>query len=68
MNEPRRQVKQVSTDEEASKPTQSVTVSESEIAERAYGLYQARGCEPGSDLDDWLQAEQELRKVAQPAV
>jgi HSP20 family molecular chaperone IbpA len=27
---------------------------------RAYELYEARGCETGHDLDDWLQAEQEL--------
>jgi hypothetical protein len=29
---------------------------------RAYGLYQARGGEPGADLDDWLRAEGELRE------
>jgi hypothetical protein len=27
-------------------------------------LYQARGREPGRDLDDWLQAERELRAKA----
>jgi hypothetical protein len=31
------------------------------IAVRAYELYVARGCSDGCDLDDWLQAEQELR-------
>jgi hypothetical protein len=38
-----------------------VRVTEQEIAERAYALYLARGCQPGHDIDDWLQAEQELR-------
>ena len=28
------------------------------IAEKAYGLYECRGCCHGHDLDDWLQAEQ----------
>jgi hypothetical protein len=31
------------------------------IARRAYELYQARGGTHGADVDDWLQAEQELR-------
>ncbi|MGC9996133.1 MAG: DUF2934 domain-containing protein [Terriglobia bacterium] len=28
---------------------------------RAYELYVQRGGSPGNDVDDWLQAEQELR-------
>ncbi len=32
------------------------------VAERAYQLYQARGGEPGHDFEDWIRAEQELRK------
>ena len=39
-----------------------VNVTETEIACRAYNLYLARGCEPGHQLEDWLQAEQELRQ------
>ena len=30
------------------------------IAERAYAIYQRRGGEDGSSLDDWLQAEREV--------
>ncbi len=30
------------------------------IAERAYELYEARGGEHGQDVDDWLQAEQQI--------
>lgn len=33
------------------------------IAQRAYELYLARGCEHGCDIDDWLQAEDEMRKT-----
>jgi hypothetical protein len=36
---------------------------EERIARRAYELYEARGRGPGYDLDDWLQAERELRPV-----
>jgi hypothetical protein len=39
----------------------SAAITEHDIARRAYDLYLARGCEPGHQLDDWLQAEQELR-------
>jgi hypothetical protein len=34
--------------------------SHDEVAQRAYELYQARGGEQGHDLEDWLQAEQEV--------
>jgi hypothetical protein len=36
-------------------------VADSDIARRAYELYLARGCEHGHDVDDWVQAERELR-------
>ena len=35
--------------------------SHDEVARRAFELYCARGREDGRDLDDWLQAERELR-------
>lgn len=31
-----------------------------QVARRAYQLYQARGGEPGHELEDWLQAEAEI--------
>jgi hypothetical protein len=31
------------------------------IARRAYELFLARGSEPGHEMDDWLQAESELK-------
>ena len=36
-----------------------------DIADRAYELYQRRGGEHGQDMDDWLQAERELRTATQ---
>jgi len=30
------------------------------IRKRAYELFEARGREPGHELDDWLQAEREI--------
>jgi hypothetical protein len=32
------------------------------IAQRAYELFECRGCEHGYDVKDWNQAEQELRQ------
>jgi hypothetical protein len=37
------------------------TVTEDEVARRAYGLYLERGGGDGHDVDDWAQAERELR-------
>jgi hypothetical protein len=34
-----------------------------DIARRAFELYCARGCENGHDIEDWLQAERELREA-----
>ena len=36
-------------------------VTDEEIRQRAYEIYLNRGAVPGSELDDWLQAERELR-------
>jgi hypothetical protein len=36
--------------------------SEEEIRQRAYDLYLQRGGADGLDFDDWLSAEQELKK------
>jgi hypothetical protein len=33
---------------------------EEEIRRRAYELYEARGCTPGRDYEDWLSAEREI--------
>ena len=35
---------------------------EQEIRFRAYEIYLQRGGQPGSELEDWLQAERELTK------
>lgn len=45
-------------------PAEVPIVHGSDIARRAYDLYLARGCTPGHDVDDWLQAERELQGAA----
>lgn len=35
--------------------------AEGDIARRAFELYCDRGCADGHDVDDWLNAERELR-------
>lgn len=36
------------------------------IAQRAFECYQARGCQDGCDLDDWLEAEREILSQVPP--
>src|SRR5437588_10434974 len=48
-------------------PVNLIDVSESDIARRPYELYVKRGGVHGYDLEDWLQAERELRSVAATA-
>ena len=38
-----------------------------DIAQRAYAIYEQRGRFPGAELDDWLQAERELRNEKKAA-
>lgn len=38
-----------------------VSPSPDEIAARAYARYESRGGEDGHDVEDWLEAERELR-------
>lgn len=42
-------------------PNESL-LREERIRRRAYELYIRRGKEPGRELDDWLQAEEEIRR------
>jgi hypothetical protein len=41
---------------------------EERIRSRAYELYVLRGNESGSELDDWLQAEEEIRRATEQAI
>jgi hypothetical protein len=42
------------------------SITHEQIAARAFQIYCARGEMTGHDLDDWLQAESELRKADSP--
>jgi len=44
----------------------SATVTDSDVARRAYDLYLARGGEHGHDVDDWMEAERELQPASSP--
>ena len=41
---------------------------EERIQRRAYELYARRGNESGSELADWLQAEEEIRRAEEEAL
>lgn len=49
-----------SSDRTPRRAAQRPTITDTEIARRAYDLYLARGREDGHDVEDWLQAEREL--------
>jgi len=44
------------------KTSQGLTPTLEEIRHRAQEIFTARGEAPGRELDDWLEAEQELRQ------
>jgi hypothetical protein len=49
-------------DRSSKKPiARTASVTDQDIARRAYDLYLARDRQPGHELEDWLQAERELR-------
>ncbi len=41
---------------------------EEQIRRRAYELYVQRGSQSGSELDDWLQAEEEIRRAEEEGI
>jgi len=41
---------------------------EERIRRRAYELYVQRGNQSGSEYDDWLQAEEEIRRAQEEAI
>jgi hypothetical protein len=56
--EPRKKLEVVKTE-----PRRVVPINlEDEIRRRAYELYQQRGGAPGSEAEDWLAAEREVRQ------
>ncbi len=56
--EPRKKLEVVKTE-----PRRVVPINiEEEIRRRAYELYQQRGAKPGSEREDWLDAEREIRQ------
>jgi hypothetical protein len=58
VTEPRKKLEVVKTE-----PRRVVPINiEDEIRRRAYELYQQRGAAPGSEREDWLAAEREVRQ------
>ena len=45
----------------------SMRVSETDIALKAFAYYCERGCRHGADVDDWLRAERELLGRSEPS-
>lgn len=47
------------------KDTTSTVDVDERIRQRAFELFQLRGCQDGHDFDDWMQAEAEVRSKPQ---
>ena len=47
----------------AKEPSTEKLSLEEQIRRRAYELYVQRGNQSGSEFDDWLQAEEEIRRA-----
>jgi hypothetical protein len=45
----------------------SATMTHNDVERRAHELYCERGCEHGHDMDNWLQAEREVRDAVNVA-
>jgi hypothetical protein len=58
---------EISAKADSTLPPAVRTLSESEIAKRAYEIFERRGRGHGADMEDWLNAERELmRGLASP--
>lgn len=51
----------------ATESPRELTSLEDQIQQRAYELYIERGNQSGSELDDWLQAEEEIVQAREDA-
>lgn len=51
----------------AKKPEMETLSLEERIRRRAYELYVERGNQSGSEVDDWLQAEEEIQVAEEQA-
>jgi Protein of unknown function (DUF2934) len=56
-----REAKARAGDGRAIRLSSRTTATDDDVARRAYDLYAARGRKDGHDMEDWLQAERELR-------
>jgi hypothetical protein len=52
----------------AKEPPPETLPLQERIRRRAYELYVERGNQAGSELDDWLQAEEEIRRAEEEAL
>jgi hypothetical protein len=50
-------------DQQESPRNGTTTPSHDEVARRAYELFEARGGEPGHELEHWLDAERQLSQT-----
>ena len=63
MSQAQKQLKPAPIPAKEKETSLSSNVTFEQIAQRAYQIYQERGDNPGSDVDDWLEAERQLNQT-----
>jgi hypothetical protein len=56
------EIQTISTQGETGEVSVGNSARDAEIKRRAYEIYRERGEQPGRELNDWLQAERELKR------
>ena len=63
MNRAQKSTKQVLAAVKETETSLPKNITAEQIALRAYQIYEERGDNPGSDVDDWLEAERQLNQT-----
>jgi hypothetical protein len=62
MSRAQKSTEQASAADNETETSSTRNIGREQIALRAYQIYEERGDNPGSDVDDWLEAERQLNQ------
>jgi Protein of unknown function (DUF2934) len=57
----------IAEDQRATTPEDHRPPTKDEVAQRAYELFLSRGRTDGRDVEDWLEAERQLKEKSRPS-
>jgi hypothetical protein len=64
----KRKKQPTSVSRDPSEKPDAIQITQAAIATRAHEIYRARGGAHGSDMEDWLQAEREIKTTVSGAL